>query len=294
MLNYILLAVFLAIAVAGFLLRRSADKRYAQEQTKRTKRMRMLSLVPMVLGLYFAVGRVLELIFGAHPAEGMGDYSPWGERMELFGFDISQTVVYTWVIMAVLVVIAIILRLTVLRRLAEKPQGAQNVLEFMVETAMDYAGSNVHGEGEMLGSYIFAIVALLVGCAFTELLGIRTPASDLSFTLGMGLVTFVLINIYGIKKKGVVGRLKSLANPTPFILPIKIITDLAIPVSLAARLFGNMLGGMIIMHLIYMALGNNGTGLPAVAGLYFSVFHPILQAFIFITLSLTFIREAVE
>lgn len=289
-----LLAVSVAVAVAGIFMLRAANKSYAQEQTKRTKRRRILALLPVVLGVYFAVGRILELIFGPHPSEGMGDYSPWGERMELFGFDISQTVVVTWVIMAALVIVALILRFTVLRKLEERPQGAQNVLEMMVETALDYAASNVHGEGEMLGSYIFSIVALLIGCAFTELLGFRTPASDLTFTLAMGLVTFALINIYGVKTKGIGGRLKSLAQPTPFILPIKIVTDLAIPVSLAARLFGNMLGGMIIMHLLYMALGNNGVFVPAVAALYFSVFHPLLQAFIFITLSLTFIREAVE
>jgi F-type H+-transporting ATPase subunit a len=55
-----------------------------------------------------------------------------------------------------------------------------------------------------------------------------------------------------------------------------------------------MLGGMIIMDLLYSALGNNAVGIPSVLGLYFNVFHPLLQAFIFVTLSLTFIKEAVE
>jgi F-type H+-transporting ATPase subunit a len=55
-----------------------------------------------------------------------------------------------------------------------------------------------------------------------------------------------------------------------------------------------MLGGMIIMDLVYSALGSNAIGIPSVVGLYFNVAHPILQTFIFITLTLTFINEAIE
>jgi F-type H+-transporting ATPase subunit a len=73
-----------------------------------------------------------------------------------------------------------------------------------------------------------------------------------------------------------------------------VLSDIASPVSLACRLFGNMIGGMIVMELLYLALGSFGVGIPAVAGLYFNVFHPLIQAFVFITLSLTFINEAAE
>lgn len=55
-----------------------------------------------------------------------------------------------------------------------------------------------------------------------------------------------------------------------------------------------MLGGMIVMDLLYMALGNLAVGIPSIIGLYFNVFHPLIQTFIFVTLSLTFIGEATE
>ena len=90
------------------------------------------------------------------------------------------------------------------------------------------------------------------------------------------------------------GRIKSLAQPTPVVFPIRVISDCAVPVSMACRLFGNMLGGMIVMDLIYKSLGNGAIGIPSVVGLYFNVFHPLIQAFIFITLTLTFINEATE
>lgn len=292
--DYVLLALGVAALIIGFFWRRGASARYTAEPSKKHKRLRLFATLVIVFGCYLAVTRIITLIFGAHETEDLSKFSPWADRMELFGFDISLTVVWTWVMMAAIILIALILRFTVLRKLSIRPRGAQNVVEAMVEAIMKYTGSNVHGEGEMLGSYIFTVALLLVGCAILELFGIRTPASDVTFTLGLSLITFILINAYGIKKKGVGGRIKSLANPTPIVLPIKIVTDLAIPVSLAARLFGNMLGGMIIMDLLYSALGNNAVGIPSVAGLYFNVFHPLLQAFIFITLTLTFIREAVE
>jgi len=75
---------------------------------------------------------------------------------------------------------------------------------------------------------------------------------------------------------------------------MKILSDVAVPVSLACRLFGNMLGGMIVMDLLKSVLGGYASGIPAVAGLYFNLFHPLIQTYIFIILSLTFINEAIE
>ena len=88
--------------------------------------------------------------------------------------------------------------------------------------------------------------------------------------------------------------MKTLASPTPIVFPFRIVSDIAVPVSLACRLFGNMLGGMIVMDLLYLALGNLAVGIPSIIGLYFNVFHPLIQTFIFVTLSLTFIGEATE
>ncbi|MDR1330185.1 MAG: F0F1 ATP synthase subunit A [Oscillospiraceae bacterium] len=294
MLDYILAAVFAAAFIACFFWRRGAAARYASDPSKKNKKRRLLATAAAVFALYLTVTRLIQLLFGKHEAEDLSAFSPWAARRELFGLSISETVLWSWAIMAALVVLALILRIFVLRRVSEPPRGAQNALETAVGEIMKYAGSNVHGEGEMLGSYVFTVAALLVGCAVLELFGIRTPSSDVTFTFGLGINTFVLINIYGIKKKGVLGRIKSLAQPTPIVFPIKLVTDIAVPVSLAARLFGNMLGGMIIMDLLYSALGNNAVGITSVVGLYFNVFHPLLQAFIFATLSLTFIKEAVE
>jgi len=196
--------------------------------------------------------------------------------------------------MAVLIVLAVLFRIFVVPRMKDLPNSLQNIIELAVESVEKYTDSKVGKLGDNLGSYIFTVAVFMVSCAAVELFGIRAPTADITLTFTLAVITFILINYYGIKRKGVLGRIKSMASPTPIVFPIKIVTDLAIPVSLACRLFGNMLGGMIVMDLLYMALGNAAVGIPSILGLYFNVFHPLIQTFIFVTLSLTFINEAVE
>ena len=295
MLTWILLAIAVLAAGGGFLWRRNIVSKIQTDSPpdKKMKRRRALATMLVILGIYIMVTQIIHLIFGAAESEGM-EFSLWPARVDLFGFSMSTTVISTWYAMAALIVVAIILRLTVVRKLRDLPSGAQNVLEIIVETISKYTNSQVHGIGEILGSYIFSIGALMVACAWLELFGLRAPTSDITMTFAMALVTFVLINWYGIKKKGVGGRIKSLASPTPVVFIIRVLTDLAIPVSMASRLFGNMLGGMIVMELVYVAFGHYAVGIPSLLGLYFNVFHPLIQAFIFITLTLTFINEAIE
>jgi F-type H+-transporting ATPase subunit a len=131
-------------------------------------------------------------------------------------------------------------------------------------------------------------------CAFLELFRLRPPTADITMTFALAFMTFIFINVYGIRKKGSIGRIKALASPTPVVFIFRVIAEIAIPVSMACRLFGNMLGGMIVIDLLYMALGSGAVAIPSVAGLYFNVFHPMMQTFIFVTLTLTFINEAIE
>ncbi|MGI5900018.1 MAG: F0F1 ATP synthase subunit A [Christensenellales bacterium] len=258
---------------------------------KKARRKRRLTLMTGVFGLWLCCGLILGMFAGPSQELHIDIMAP---RMNLWGMDVSSSVVISWIAMAILIILAVIIRLFVIPKFSENPKGLQSTLEIMVEGIADYTESRAPHLGENLGAYIFAVAALLVACSALELFGLRPPTADLIMTASLAICTFVLINYYGIKQKGVKGRIKSFAEPTPAVFPIKVLSDIAIPVSLACRLFGNMLGGMIVVHLLYMALGAFGVGIPAVLGLYFNVFHPLIQAFIFITLTLTFINEAVE
>ena len=209
------------------------------------------------------------------------------------GTQINSSIVIEWGFMLLCVVAALLLRVFVINKFSEKPKGAQNALEFIVKTCEDYANKYVHDNG-FLGGYIFALGVFLICAAISEVLGLRSPASDINVTGALGLCTFILINYYGIRKTGVLGRIKWFMKPAWFMFPINIVTTCVIPVSLACRLFGNILGGMIILELLYHTLGVASVGPIAGVGLFFSVFHPLIQAYIFITLTLTFINEAVE
>jgi len=295
MLNWILLVVSVLFISLGYFWRQNS-KRDVNSNTSAKKQNKLLRIMPvvfMVAGGYLFLTRLLPIIFGPEPAAKL-EFSLWPERVTVFGYSLSYTIVFTWIAMFILITAAIIIRLTVFKNPKETPDGVQNVIELIVEAVGKYTNAQAHGTGEILCSYILSIGSLLVMSAFLELFRLRPPTADITMTFALAFMTFILINVYGIKRKGISGRLKSLASPTPLVFPFRVISDIAIPVSMACRLFGNMLGGMIVIDLLYMALGSNAVGIPSVFGLYFNAFHPLIQTFIFVTLTLTFINEAIE
>jgi F-type H+-transporting ATPase subunit a len=311
MINWIIPGASVLVAVAGFLWHRGISKKMtagaleaagaaeaagaleAAVPGKKLKRLRTLATLVALIGAYALITSLVTIIFGRRESESLG-FSLWPERVDVFGFSLSVTTIYTWLAMALLVIIALIVRIAVVRRFEDMPKGAQNVIELIVETVQKYTGEKAHGTGEFLSSYILSIGALMIMSAFLELFRLRPPTADITMTFSLAFLTFILINIYGAKRKGVGGRIKALASPTPVVFIFRVISEIAIPVSMACRLFGNMLGGMIVIDLLYMALGNGAVAIPSVAGLYFNVFHPLMQTFIFVTLTLTFINEAIE
>ncbi|MDR0840358.1 MAG: F0F1 ATP synthase subunit A [Christensenellaceae bacterium] len=278
------LTLALGCALAGFLIRKHSPK----------KKKKTLGMLLLVLGLWLFCVKGIGMVFG--PAESHGftvDIMPG--RVSLLGLSLSSTVVITWGIMVVLIALAALLRILVVPRMQEVPHGVQNVLELAVGGIGDYASSQAGNRvGRRVSSYLFTLCLLMISSAMAELLDLRAPTSDITMTLAMALITFFLLNYYGLREKGFIGRIKALGSPTPIVFPFRVISDIAVPVSLACRLFGNMLGGMIIIDLLYNTMGHAAVGLPGVVGVYFNIAHPLIQTFIFVTLTLTFIREAAE
>ncbi len=295
----ILAALGALMAIAGLLLRFRAQKNTPPEADapkKVQKAYRWKKRLPNILfwaGVWLAVSEVVTLLFG--PSQIEFEVSIFAPIVNLFGLQVSSSVTMAWILTGILTLLALAFRFLAFPRFTDNPKGLQNVMELAVAQLSKYCeGQLSHPLGQNLAAYMFTVAVFMVACAAVELFGQRAPTSDIIMTFSLALITFVLINYYGIKRKGVKGRIKSMAQPTPVILPINILSNVAVPVSLACRLFGNMLGGMIVMELLYFALGNFSMGAPALLGLYFNLFHPLIQAFIFITLSLTFINEAIE
>lgn len=205
------------------------------------------------------------------------------------GIPITQTVTTTWLLMAILVGLAIFLT----RGLKTKPAGKQVIAEIIVDGIYNLTETTMGKKFKNFAPYIGTIL-LLVGVAnISGLLGLRPPTSDLNTTLGLSLITFVLIHFTGIKTKGIGGYLKGFLEPMPFLLPINLMGEIATPISLSFRLFGNILGGLIIMTLVYQALGWIALlPIPAVLHAYFDLFAGLLQSFIFGMLTMVFVSLA--
>ena len=203
------------------------------------------------------------------------------------GIPVGQSVVITWGIMAVLVVLSILFT----RNLKKVPGKAQLVAEmyvgFMNKFAKKYMGQHWKSFAPYLGT-----VGLYLGLAnMIGLFGIAPPTKDLNVTAGLALMSCGLIYGSSFRFKGLKGGLHKFLEPTPLLLPINLMEVIIRPLSLCMRLFGNVLGAFIIMELIKLALP---VGLPLAASMYFDVFDGVIQTVVFVFLTTMFTQETLE
>ncbi|MGN1042004.1 MAG: F0F1 ATP synthase subunit A [Christensenellales bacterium] len=207
------------------------------------------------------------------------------QKVNLFGTGImvNPSFFTALAVSAILIIVAVILRLTVIRRLKDVPGKVQTVLETFVGGFSKMADGKYSGA---IGGYI-AVTALYIGVGtLVELLGFRPVMADLNACVAMGVSCFGLIFFFGFKAKGK-KRFKHYLNP------INIVTDLAVPVSLSFRLFGSIMSGLLITELVYSFLFTSFV-VPVIVSVITTLFHAFIQAYIFATLSTLFIAEATD
>ena len=289
-------AVLLAACLVGYIF---TSRRLPPDAPKKKRRPKKLWFMGLIISAWFLVGTLITALSGKTGKLHI-EFEMFSPRVELFGFSIAKTTLTGAGVLAALILLLAAVRIFFIPKFSVENPG---YLQTALETAVDFTDNfvkSITGEFPMknLPAYMLSIAIYMFGCALSELFGLRAPTSDLTFTFALGLCTFALLNIYGIKKNGVLGRLKNMGGSMPamrpVMIPLKAVSDISVPVSLACRLFGNMLGGMLVMDLLKGVLGGYGSGLPAVAGLWFNLIHPGIQIYIFVMLSLTFINEAME
>jgi F-type H+-transporting ATPase subunit a len=203
---------------------------------------------------------------------------------------LTQTHVSTWIIMGILVALAIVIRI-MLPRFREMPEGFQNIVETIVEILSDFTASNLGERHKGLGGIFFGVFLFILFSNLSALFTLRPPTADLATTSALALITFILMHAVSVKELRM-GYLKSFISPYPVFLPINLIGEISKPLSLAFRLFGNMLGGLIIIGLVYQMLPLLLRFLfPGVLHAFFDIFASSLQAFIFTMLSMIFIQQ---
>ena len=229
-------------------------------------------------------------------------------------FPITETLVVSWIVMAIITLLCIFLT----RNLqVENISKRQAVAEMIYEAAHNLVRSNTGGtKFDWLIPLVSAIFATSIVSNLICLVGLRSPTADLSTEAAWAVVVFVIITACKIKAGGLGGYLKGFTQPIPVLTPFNILSEFSTPVSMACRHFGNILSGIVIDGLIYWALGlasaallglipgavgkflSNipilGVGIPAITGVYFDWFSGCMQAFIFCMLTVMYIANAAE
>ena len=217
-------------------------------------------------------------------------------HFNLFGYNIGITssVITQWFIIMLILILCIYFT----RNLKKIPSKKQNIMEIIVSSINNLVRDNM-GEGYMEFVPLIGTMAIYLGVMnLTGLIGIRPPTGDYSVALSIALITFFVVQAYAIKKIGFGHYLKGYVSPYSFILPINLIERVMLPVSLSFRLFGNIVAGLVIIELVYEALGHlNGFAqfiLPIPIHFYFDVFDGLIQMIIFVMLTMVNIKVIAE
>ena len=212
---------------------------------------------------------------------------------QLFGYDLVfnvETITMTLIVMGLLLVFSFFAT----RKINIIPHSVQVVGELLVNSFYDLTRDTL--DEEMAKKYFPLIFSVFLFVAFSNWLGIiprlSEPTKDLNTPLGLGLLGFVIAHYSGIRTKGIGSYLKEYCAPIFFMAPLNVIGELAKVVSISFRLYGNIMGGAIIIlvvsNLVYSLV------LPPVLVMFFGLFIGSIQAFVFTMLTLVYISLQVK
>ena len=201
------------------------------------------------------------------------------------------------IVMAIMIIFAIIANRK-LKKAKEIPDGFQNVVELIVEK-LDGMGECTMGKwAPRFVNYISTIFIFILMSNISGLFGLRPPTADYGTTLALGLITFCMIHFNKIKHQSAKTIWTDMCSPLPswlpFWLPINVISENAVPISLSLRLFANVLSGTVMMALVYGLLGVIATAWPAALHVYFDLFSGAIQTYVFCMLTMTYVSSACE
>ena len=220
---------------------------------------------------------------------------------------ITQTTITLFTVTLVLGILAIILT----RNITKRPGKIQVMLEKIVGMLYNLVESTMGKHNAKFAPYIGTLFATSM---FGSIIGMtaifRSSSADLSVTAAWALVTTGLVWANNIKNFGLKAWLKGFTEPIVVMLPMNLVSEIASPLALAFRHFGNVAGGSVLTALIYSAFallskaligwipGIIGTipffqaGVPAILSIYFDLFSGFVQAFVFCLLTMVYIAGA--
>lgn len=214
----------------------------------------------------------------------------------LFGLDLNLTSTHIalLIVMATLIVFALFANRAIKRADPEKAPGTfLNIVELMVESVDNLTRANMGERGAAFSNYIGTLFAFILLSNISGLFGLRPPTADYGTTFALAMITFVLIHYNGFKYQ----KSKHITNlfKPALLTPINIIGELATPISMSLRLFGNIMAGTTMMGLLYGLVPWFLTlAWPGVLHAYLDVFSGCIQTYVFCMLTMVFIANTFE
>ena len=182
-------------------------------------------------------------------------------------FQITETLVVSWLVMILITGLCIWLTHDLK---VENISKRQALAEMLVEKANSFVIGNMGEKFRYMIPFVAALFTTSVVSNLISLIGLRSPTADLSTEASWAVVVFIMITAQKIKAGGVGGYLKGFTTPIPVMTPFNILSELATPISMACRHFGNILSGVVINALVYAALALASSALfgllPGVVG----------------------------
>ena len=223
--------------------------------------------------------------------------------MPIQEFPITESQINSWLVVVSLLGLCLFLTHGLKVRADTKRQHA---VEWLVKRIEDLVRGNMGEYFLGFAPFIAAILTLSAQSSLLSLFGLYPPTSDLNVTAGWAILVFGLITYYKMKC-GPIHYLKSFAEPVPLLAPMNVLSEVATPLSMAFRHYGNILSGAVIAALV--ATGLQGLsrlllgwlpgflgeipflqiGIPAVLSVYFDLFSGCLQAYIFAMLTMMYV-----
>ena len=221
---------------------------------------------------------------------------------EVFGVTINftESILLSWIIIGA---VALLLHWLTKDLKTQNISKRQVLAEMAVTTVYNLVEDTMGKGNRRFAPYIGALFTFSIFGSLISLLGLRSVTADFSVVLTWALITFIWVHYTKIRTNGFFGYLKGYASPVFVMLPMNVLSEVSLPVSMSIRHFGNIASGMIISSLVYFALTSitkaigvafMTIGIPAVLSLYFDLFSSFMQAFIFIMLTMVNVSNAAE
>ncbi|SHM46096.1 F-type H+-transporting ATPase subunit a [Anaerosporobacter mobilis DSM 15930] len=219
------------------------------------------------------------------------------QEYTLFGHELYLTTTH---ISIIVVMLALIIFALVANRVIKKadpnkvPGTFLNIIEYIVEAIDNLTVANMGSKhGHKFSNYIGTLFMFILLSNLSGLFGLRPPTADYGTTLALALITFAMIHYNGFKYQKA-SHVTNLFKPL-LLSPINIIGEIATPLSLSLRLFGNILSGTVLTGLIYGLLPKLLTLVwPGALHAYLDVFSGTIQAYVFCMLTMVFVSNTFE